>query len=586
MRSTVSIGAALAAAVAWAGCSSDGGGDGGGGSAGSGGTSGSAPISFDSDNALLASSGNAIAIAFAAELGGLLGSAIGALADTPPPSSHGFAQKADVNLTCPGGGGAKLSYNLVAVGQQATLSFTGCLGSVFSAQAIDGTIAIAIEAVTGSIIGLFPSEGTATVNLTVGSDTTITGSFKVLASLNGVLVDLSLGNKLSTDTLTITRTATSGPQTIEFACFKIRQVISVLTGTIDGAFEPVGVARINGTQVFTLNDYSTTPPSLTITAGVATSGRANMSSGDATASATLINLPYCVPFGNTPTGDNSLISNEFSGAACVKVTGQDGSGNPIDYETTWGKLLNADFSPGGATCDTSTAAVAGPDTCDIAGADRLPIADAYITGDGPEADRMLANTNFGNTTNLLCKSGYNLGFTRKIYMVFDLSDRPAGVQKATLVLTLERHVAGATPETSGPQPFNFYGITDDNDWDPDVLPETSPTDGITWNNAPRNVNDWVISFDQSPGVPLLIGGYDFMLGGDFDQDKDGVDDPGTRYAFDLTDYVKERIANDADGKVTILIAHNNPTYANVNTSSFFSKEQTGDVCDSPFLRLE
>jgi|GEM_PF-2324237 len=118
-----------------------------------------------------------------------------------------------------------------------------------------------------------------------------------------------------------------------------------------------------------------------------------------------------------------------------------------------------------------------------------------------EADRMLANTNFGGATNLLAKSGYNLGFTRKIYMVFDLSDRPTGVQRATVVLTLERHVQGPTPEQSGAKPFDFYGITDDDDWDPDTLPETSATDGTTWNNAPRNVDDWVISFEQSPGYP-------------------------------------------------------------------------------------
>ena len=241
---------------------------------------------------------------------------------------------------------------------------------------------------------------------------------------------------------------------------------------------------------------------------------------------------------------------------------------------------------GGANGNTGTAAVAGPETCDLGAADRLPIADAYITGDGPEADRMLADTNFGGATTLLCKSAANLGFTRKTYMVFDLSDQSAAVQSATLVLTLERHIEGPTPETSGPQPFNFYGIIDDEDWDPATLPETSTTDGITWNNAPRNKNDWRVPFEDSPGVPLLIAGYDFMLGGDFDQDADGVDDPGTRYAFDLTDYINERIANDADGKVSVLIAHDNQTGVNVDTSVFFSKEYADDECDRPFLRLE
>lgn len=139
----------------------------------------------------------------------------------------------------------------------------------------------------------------------------------------------------------------------------------------------------------------------------------------------------------------------------------------------------------------------GPDAVAKAMVEEAPLEQAAPA----EADRMLANTNFGGATNLLAKSGYNLGFTRKIYMVFDLSDRPTGVQRATVVLTLERHVQGPTPEQSGAKPFDFYGITDDDDWDPDTLPETSATDGTTWNNAPRNVDDWVISFEQSPGYP-------------------------------------------------------------------------------------
>jgi hypothetical protein len=50
-----------------------------------------------------------------------------------------------------------------------------------------------------------------------------------LTSLSGVAIDLSLGNQLGTDTLTIARKTPNGTQTIEFACFKIRQV--TLSGT-------------------------------------------------------------------------------------------------------------------------------------------------------------------------------------------------------------------------------------------------------------------------------------------------------------------------------------------------------------------
>jgi hypothetical protein len=564
----------VAAIVAWTGCSSSG--DNGGG--GSGGSAASAPISFDADNALPASSGSAIAMALAADLGAILGSSLAALAEAPAASTLRTAVKqGSLPISCPQGGDVTLTYGSIAIGQTATLVFSGCAGSALSERPLNGNIELVIEAVSGGL----PTEGTATlVNLTAGTDTNLEGTFKVKATLLGASIELLFGDQRNTDQLTITRDG----QTIEFACFRIRQVVSLLTGAIDGAFEPVGVVRINGNQVFTLNDYEQTPPSVTFSGGVAVSGSVEMSSGDRSALGARPGVPVgglCAPFGNTPTGDNSIIANSFSGETCVEVTGQDASGNDIDFETTWSKLLNADFSPGGATCEGSTPAVEGPDTCELGGIDRLPIADTFINGDGPEADRMLAGTNFGASPNLLAKSVFNLGFTRKIYLVFDISDQTAPVSTATLVLTLERHVEADTPETSGPQPFNFYGITDDDDWDPDVLAE----DAITWNNAPRNANDWVVPFDET-GVPVLITGYDFRLGGDNDQDEDGVDDPGTRYAFDFTDYVNDRIANDADGKVTILIAHFNPTTANVNTSTFYSKEHADDECNRPFLRLE
>jgi hypothetical protein len=260
---------------------------------------------------------------------------------------------------------------------------------------------------------------------------------------------------------------------------------------------------------------------------------------------------------------------------------EDGTGGTIGPGGSAGSAgSGGSAGSAGSGGGTTTAAIPGPASCELGGTDRLPIADTYITGDGPEADRMLADTNFGNAQNLLTRTTTNLGFTRKTYMVFDLSDRSTAVTNAILVLTLERHVEGPTPEQSGPQPFNLYGIGDNDDWDPATLPETS----ITWNNAPRNLDDWRIPFD--PEVRLLIAGYDFMLGGEFDEDKDGVDDPGTRYAFDLTEYVNDRISNDLDLKITVLIAHHNPDGLNVNTSTFFSKEHGGDECNRPFLRLQ
>jgi hypothetical protein len=193
---------------------------------------------------------------------------------------------------------------------------------------------------------------------------------------------------------------------------------------------------------------------------------------------------------------------------------------------------------------------------------------------------MLASTNFGSDDQLFAKSVSNLGFTRKIYLVFDLTDAPEELESATLVLTLERHIEGPTPETSGPQPFNVYGITDGDDWDGENPPETGAT-GLTWLNAPKNLNDWRVPFEDSAEVPLSVSQYDFDLGAD-----GVVDPPGTRYAFDLTEYVQGRIDDpQEDGRITVLIANYNPTTLNVNTSSLFSKETGSGDCDRPFLRL-
>ena len=229
----------------------------------------------------------------------------------------------------------------------------------------------------------------------------------------------------------------------------------------------------------------------------------------------------------------------------------------------------------------------GPADCDP-GSDREPIADTFITGDGPEPDRMLADTNSGASTSLLIKSVPNLGFTRKIYITFDVANAPS-FEQASLVLTVDSHIG------AGPQPVNVFGITDGDDWKPNEFTETEidQRDAITWNNAPRNLNSSaaLMQFEQSPAVPLLIAGYDFDLGGD-----DVQDDPGTRYALDVTEYVKWAIGQnpgfssalpdgDPDDQVSILMAVHNPMNLNEDGSVFFSKE-TAEACDRPFLHFE
>jgi len=222
-----------------------------------------------------------------------------------------------------------------------------------------------------------------------------------------------------------------------------------------------------------------------------------------------------------------------------------------------------------------TAAMPGPETCD-SGNDIFPVADTFIQGDGPEGKN--SDRNFGASASLLIKSVSNLYFTRKIYLRFELSDVPETFDKASLVLTLDFHPG------LGPQPVNVYGITAEPDWDPDILTEIDidERDAINWENAPRNENTWVagMQFDRSDGeVPLLIPGYDFDLGGD-----DLQDDPGTKYALDITEYVTGRQMAGTDG-MTILMAVYNPLGLNEDGSVFFSKEYE-EECDRPFLHFE
>jgi hypothetical protein len=153
---------------------------------------------------------------------------------------------------------------------------------------------------------------------------------------------------------------------------------------------------------------------------------------------------------------------------------------------------------------------------------------------------------------------------------------------------LQRHVENEDPSKSGPQPVNVYGIDDDNDWDPDPQGDL-PEGAITWNNAPRNVTALPPQrqFEDSPGVPLLVPAYDFDLPPVGEIDPGALSDPPvvTRYALDVTDYVKERLENDLDDKITILMAADNPMSLNQDGSAFFSLQASVE-CDRPFLHFE
>jgi len=583
----------LAISVACTGCSSSGS-DG-----GTGGTGGpTTALSFDADTALPATGGAAVATTFATQFGAVLANVFSALSGGG--SQFSLAPKIDIPVPgfCSGGGTAVLDWNGsdLAAGDTVILTLDNCAGSPVSSGPASGTITLDMESVSGvlPIIGGIIT-ATATLDLMIGDslEDTITGSFAVDANLpNFTLANLTFGERAESDNIAVTE----GGQALSIQCFDIFQRIGLAGPGIE-FFRPLAVVRL-GNQVYTMNNYEETPDNISFDfstgAAVPIRGTIDLFSGIGTG----------VPcFNGVPEGDGSSSSATFNPGGCVDIRGVDSEGVGFGFSTFWDDLLDLDssgsvseeFCDGGGTGGTggspTTGATPGPIDCDP-GSDREPTADTFIQGDGPEGNN--SDTSYGGNGNLLIKTVTNLFFTRKIYIVFDVSDAPS-FEKASLVLTVDRHIVNmADPSKSGPQPVNVFGITDDDDWDPNDLPEVmiDARDPITWNNAPKNLNSW-IEFEQfeKAGVPLLIGGYDFDLGGD-----EVIDDPGTRYALDITDYVKWAIgqnpdfsstspSGDPDGKITILMAVSNPDLLNVDASLFFSKEFP-EQCDRPFLHFE
>jgi hypothetical protein len=573
--------------IAYTGCSS--GGDGGGGSGGSGGPT--APLSFDAETSRPAAGGAAAAVAFAAQFGNTVSAILGALGNAPEAASVLVTRKLDISaFICPGGGLADLT-GQIEVGQEVKLLFNDCAGSPFGPGSVSGEITLAIEEGTNfdSFLG-GPIYATAVVrSLDISSGGTLEGGFDVFAEASAglAMINLRLGNQLDSDLLTWS----GGGQVLQLGCFDILQRIQAPSGFV----LPLGVANLGG-KIYTINDYAAPagPPRIDFDAnGVPRAGDMTLYSGDGSVEGSDRTGP-CQEFAGTPAGDCSDVDALFSAGGCISLSGQKFNETtlecePFEASTSWDKLLDRDFTEGGGElCDgggtggsggSMTGATPGPTTCDP-GTDIFAIADAYIRGDGVEGNN--SDTPYGNATNLLIKSVTNLYFTRKIYIVFELPvDLTVDPDKDTvsLVLSLQRHVENMNnPALSGPQPTDLWGIDDDDDWDPDVqgLGESE----ITWNNAPRNDKNAANKFETSPGVPKLISGYDFDLA-----PVGQVDQPPQKYALDITDYVAERIDNDADGKITILMAI--AGLANVDGSAFWSRNVADEqMCDRPFLRVE
>jgi hypothetical protein len=207
----------------------------------------------------------------------------------------------------------------------------------------------------------------------------------------------------------------------------------------------------------------------------------------------------------------------------------------------------------------------------------LPLADAYIRGGD------FASTAFGTLPGLVIKGIVDLTYARKIYLAFDLAADgiPESFSAVRLRLTARRNVSTV------PRVTNLFGITDNGDWDLDALPENT----ITWNNAPRNdTASGSLFFDQGDtdqhGVRRLA---EFTL--------DAADQPPRAYELDVTEFMRWALGDnpgfsasspggDADGRITLLLAHAELIYGVDGTEIHSRESDDAEQCAQPQLIFE
>lgn len=206
-----------------------------------------------------------------------------------------------------------------------------------------------------------------------------------------------------------------------------------------------------------------------------------------------------------------------------------------------------------------------------------PIADAYI---GPSI------TNGAGGISQVLRVGTGLfEQAAKTYLAFDvraLTD--AAFDKVELVISLYSNPwAAAQPDST--RTVYVWGVTDNHDWQPGILPEA----GIDWANAPKNdttsqyhfLGEGTTSSDATRFVGSLVVW--------------SADVTRKRYRVDVTRYVRWALdpntgysslaAIDADGILTFMLGNNFLFGGKVdNYTEFFSREAP-DACDRPHFEI-
>jgi hypothetical protein len=378
----------------YAGCSSDGDG---------GGDDGQQALSFDSETALSANGGAAIAVAFGTQLAATMPTIFQALVDeTATASSEVQRKQLQVELALCDGGTAQIEVDEIPppAGSVATVTFEGCTGSPLSSSAVNGQLVLSNISVGPAADAFNPISADArfaglpeSVDFEVftiagePNDTVLTG----VASVTGDFDPSVLAPETIMMTLAAQRkdggpvTISEGDRQLQLGCFDIDTTIDIGDKVCDEAsdeagdpcvadddctnglcineasaitvFKPRGVLSlfvdVKRAGVYTLNSVAVPPsppvPDIGFPPGssIPNSGSLTLHSGD------LIGDEGCPAIKGGPfRGDGSTTTATFESEPEGRVTIEVQGLECFECETTWENLLD------------TLSDIAFPDSCD------------------------------------------------------------------------------------------------------------------------------------------------------------------------------------------------------------------------------
>jgi len=360
--------AALSAGmIMYQGCGSDGGGG-----------DGQQALSFDSDTALPANGGAAIAVAFGARLAATMPTIFQALVDqTATASSEVQRKQLQFGLALCDDGTAQIEVDAIPPtdDSEATVTFEGCTGSPLSSTAVNGQLVLSNISVGPATDGFNPilADGRfaglpGSVDFEVftiagePNDTVLTG----VVSVTGDFDPIVAAPETIVMTLAAQRedggpvTISEGDRQLQLGCFDIDTTIDIGDTAEESAitvFKPRGVLRlffdVEKAGVYTLNSVAVPPsppvPNIGFPPGssIPNSGSLTLHSGDQ------IGDEGCPAIKGGPfPGDGSTTTATFESEPEGRVTIEVQGLECFECETTWENLLN------------TLSDIAFPDSCD------------------------------------------------------------------------------------------------------------------------------------------------------------------------------------------------------------------------------